>query len=588
MNLALVFIIGLISFVPLIYFPNPGYDALLIPFNIFMWEIAAASIFFAGFYAFKHRIIWTPKHGLWLLALPAGIILSGFVTGIVRPVDWMFRLCGILMGLLFFFSLFQFRVNRRTLDNAIYIILASMMTNAIISFLQLFPGRTLFGLIPHPAVPQAVGVFMQPNILASAMVTGVLLGIYQVSSPGFAYRGLLIKTLCYAALFSTTAIVLASGSRIGLLTLIIALPIMLASRHKQLSQKRPLASIAFLMVIAGCSTGLMISDGSLKAYSKLERLAEQGTEARVHLYRIGWDIFTDAPLFGHGIGSFQSTFHEKAAEYMEARGGVPLIGDARFTHPHNEMLFWAIEGGSIAVAGILIAATIFLFQAHRLGRERGLALLALLIPISLHTQTELPFYSSVYHWLLFSFLAYMLFLPLCMRHRFKKQNPKLIAVPATGSAVLIATLFFGVSTFSASRDITRLLLYKEINLSDLRAAQDNLYFNELATQLSLKVLLNQDLTHNTYHWTQTYIDWTEDFIKKVPDISSFHDLALAYNHLGMHSKASDIIKRGLYLFPRNPVISGTVEKLKNSQSSPPQAFQLDSEKKNRGFTTLPN
>lgn len=561
MSRAFLFIIALISFLPLLYFPTPGHDALLLPFNIFLWEIAAASIFFAGLYIYKNRVGILPQNALFFLALPAGIILSGFITGIERPVDWLFRLAAILLGLCFFFSLFQFQANRRTLDNAIYIILAGLLANAVISFLQMMPGRPLFGVIPHPATPRAVGVFMQPNILASAMVTTVLLALYQISSPGFPKRALLIKAIAYAALFSATVIVFSTGSRIGLLGIVLSLPTLVAARYKLLARRRRQTLASLAIFVAGFGIGMTISEGALNAYSKLERLAETGTEARLHVYRISWNLYTEKPLFGHGIGSFQSAFHEHAADYMHARGDKPIIGDARFTHPHNEFLFWAIEGGSLALLGILVVIALALLQAWRLGRERGLALVSLLLPIALHTQTELPFYSSIFHWLLFLFLAYLLFAPMCKQTHIKLSEYAIAPFPAAAMAILLATLMFCTSTFSTARDLTRTLLYKEVNLQNLRDAQDNLYFNELATLLTLKVLLNEDLTQGTQHWTQAYINWTEEYLQHVPETSSYHDLALAYNHLGMKEKAIETINRGLYLYPQHPVISSALEKI---------------------------
>ncbi len=567
MNQAFLFIISLFSLLPLLYFPSPGHDALLLPFNIFLWEVAAASIFFAGLYIYKNRIIVLPRHALYFLALPACIVLSGFFTSLERPVDWLFRLAAILIGLMFFYSLFQFQAKRRTLDNAIYIILAGLLANALISFLQMMPGRPLFGVIPHPATARAVGVFMQPNILASAMVTAVLLALYQISSPGYDKRNVLIKFLCYSTLFSATLIVFSTGSRIGLLGIIFALPLLVCARFRILSRHRKRALSTITIFLAGLGAGLTISEGTLNAYSKLERLADTGTEARLHVYRISLDLYSEKPFVGHGIGSFQSSFHEHAAEYMQIRGGSPLIGDARFTHPHNELLLWAIEGGSLALLGILTVLVLASLQAWRLGRERGLALLALLVPITLHTQTELPFYSSIFHWVLFLFLAFLLFNPMHNRFQIKAKDYVVISAPAVGMAVLISTLMFCTSTFGTARDLTRTLLYKEANLQELSEAQDNLYFNELATLLTLKVLLNEDLTQNTRHWTQTYINWTEQYLKYVPETSSFHDLALAYNHLGQRDKAIEVINRGLYLYPEQPVIKSALDKINSGEAT---------------------
>lgn len=565
MNRTFLLIVFLLTLLPLIYFPNPGHDALLIPFNIFLWEIAAASICFAGLYIYKHQVLVLPCHTLLILALPVGMVVSGFITGLDRPVDWMFRLATILMGLLFFFSLFQFQANRRTLDNAVYVILGGLLLNGVIAFLQTLPGRPLFGLIAHPETPRAVGVFMQPNILASVMVTGAALSLYQLSTPGFSRRSLLLKTLTFATLFACSFIVMTTGSRVGLIALVLSVPLVVAARFTLLRRTPIKALLAVALLVLGTGSGIATSDGFWKATSKLEQLADEGRDARPHLYRIAWDLYTDKPLAGHGIGSFQRVFHDRAAEYLEARGGEPLIGHARFTHPHNELLFWAVEGGSLALLGIVAILGATLMQLYRLGWQRGGAMLAILLPITLHTQVELPFYSSMYHWLLFLFLGFLVFRPLQRYRWLNWPSAALIPIPAATTALLLATVMFCTTTFGTSRDLTRFLLYKEINLDELRAAQDNLYFNEFATMLTLKALLNQDLTQGTQHWTQIYIDWIETYLRHTPETSSFHDLALAYHHLGMTDKAEATIERGLYLFPQHPVISSTYQKLEERE-----------------------
>ncbi|GAA0692996.1 oligosaccharyltransferase [Marinobacterium maritimum] len=569
MNRAFLFVIFLFTLLPLIYFPNPGQDALLIPFNIFLWEVAAATIFFGGLYIYKNKVLVLPRQALLILALPLGMILSGFITGLDRPVDWMFRLGAILMGLGFFFSLFQFQPNRRALDNAVYIILGGMLVNAIISIMQMIPSRPLEGLIAHPETPRAVGVFMQPNLLSSAMVTAILLALYQISSPGFGKRNSTIRLLCFATLLTAGFIVFSTGSRLGLISASISLPFLVATRSKLLLQHRTRFAASLVILTAGCIAGGLASSGTVKAYSKLERLIEAHSEARPHVYRIAWELYAEKPIAGHGIGSFQGVFHERAAEYINARGSKPLIGHARYTHPHNELLFWAVEGGSLALLGIATVVIAVLKQVWRLGWQRGGALLALSLPLTLHTQTELPFYSSIYHWLLFLFLAFMIFRPLQRYMVISRPEAALIPFPAASMAILLATLMFGTSTFSAGRDLTRFLLYKEMNIEELRRAQDSLYFNEFATMQTLKVLLNQDLTQGTQHWTQLYIDWMEVYLKQIPETSSFHDLALAYNHLGQKDKAVETIERGLYLFPQHPIISGAIEKI--NQLSPASA-----------------
>lgn len=547
----------LLAFIPLIQLSTPGQDPLLIPSNIFLWCVAAFFIGSATFLVYRNNTIILPGYTAWLLALPAGLVFSGLITGTERPVDWVFRIGAILTGIAFFFALFQFRQSRRQCDNAIYAILIALIFNGTIGYLQLMPGRPFIGLIEHPERPAALGVFMQANLQASMMVTGLLLAIYQITSPGFRNRHAAIQLIPALAIFICSSSVMATGSRIGLISMAITLPILFLARLPLLKKQWRWGCTIAVLVALGCGTGVAMSDGFFRAYSKLERLAEEGQDARPHIYRISWSLYTDKPIAGHGIGSFQSVFHQRAGEYMAARGGEPLIGHSRFSHPHNELLFWAIEGGSIALIGITLAACAVLIQLWRQGRQRGLALLALLTPITLHTQVELPFYSSTYHWLVFLFLAFLAFQYRRRSIEMRLSRAASVLIPSAGLAAIAGFLLIMYSTYNASRHLTLYMLKQDPDIRHLLAAQETLYFNELSNLLMYKAMLYTDLTNGTQRWTEGYIEWAESYLQQQPETSTFSDLALAYRHLGMAEKADNTLTRGLFIYPQHPDILNT-------------------------------
>lgn len=51
-----------------------------------------------------------------------------------------------------------------------------------------------------------------------------------------------------------------------------------------------------------------------------------------------------------------------------------------------------------------------------------------------------------------------------------------------------------------------------------------------------------------------FIKHAEPYLKKVPENTTFHDLALAYAAKGNADKAGQVIKTGLYLYPEHPII----------------------------------
>lgn len=549
----------ILIFIPIIQLPSPGFDQLLIPFNILLWCTAAVIIMAAGWLIHQKQQLILPQKSIFLYALPAGLIISGFIAGIVYPVEWLFRLGAILIGVLFLFALFQFKADRRKRDNALYALLAVLTWNGLISFIQMMPSRPLLGIVMHPERPSPLGFFMQPNLQASMMLTGVLVAAYLVSSPGFQGRNLAIKLLTYSSIAICTAIVMATGSRIGLIALITAVPLLLFARLPLLKRNRSYTALLITALTIGCSSGIAMSDGLYRAYSKLERLADEGKDARIHMYQIGVQAFAEKPLAGHGIGRFQSVFHQQGAEYLAAKGNEPLMGHSRFTHPHNELLLWAIEGGILAVSGILIAVAGVLLQLYKQGRQRGLAMLAILLPITLHTQVELPFYSSTMHWLVFLLLLFIALQPFQQIKPLHLSRLALSLIPVTTTLLAGIVIWLMVNTHQAAQHFTQFYLYNSKDIKHLQATQSSMYFQELGEIHIFKALLYTDISNNSHKWVEGYIQWATAYLEKTPEVSTMVDLAMAYYYLNNNEEALKQLQNGLKQFPQNPALLAAVE-----------------------------
>jgi O-antigen polymerase len=57
-----------------------------------------------------------------------------------------------------------------------------------------------------------------------------------------------------------------------------------------------------------------------------------------------------------------------------------------------------IEGGLFIIIGILTVMFVVVLALIRCGKQRSAGYVAMLIPITLHTQFEQPFYISSLHW----------------------------------------------------------------------------------------------------------------------------------------------------------------------------------------------
>lgn len=553
---------------PFYYQPNMGGEGLFLPYNASIW-IAGLLILAPGILTLmnSNRVV-IPRHTWLLMLFPAGLILGGFLTGIDRPSEWLIRLGVIAGGMLFWFSLFQHRLDRRQTDAATYLLMAGIMLQGMIGLIQMLPDNPLQHWIPWVSAKTApAGIYQQPNLHASMMATGLALAVYQGTTPAFSRLHWPFKALVLLTVLLCACNVMLSGSRVGLLGGLAALIFIFAGRYRQLARHKLITLGIVIAIAAGATMGTTINSGAIKAISKMDRLtAGEGvsSDARPHIYSIAWRSFLEAPLKGHGIGSFQKAFQDERPAYYADVPGYTL-DDKRFSHPHNELLFWMVEGGLLALLSIAAAAIAVLWQLIQMGWQRGIAMAGLLIPISLHTQVELPFYISNVHWFVFLFLLFLIFQP------GRKTKPLTMSTSArsicSASSLVLPSLLVVFLTHSllANAGLIQYLRSKGAELKHLQPGLNDFYFREISQYYLLRTLLYVDIRNGTQENTQSFIDWAEAFLAQIPDKQTYQDLARAYLHQGKRSQAIATLDEVHAIYPDDKRLTHYTEQVKEGK-----------------------
>ncbi len=537
---------------PLYYQQNLGGEGLYLPYNASTW-IAALFVTAAGLLlAMQRRSMVTPRYGLALCALPVGLLISGFVTGVGNPSEWLMRLGYVLGGFGFFIALFQFRLQRQHQDLALALLFCGIMLQALIGWIQLQQLPFFSALVPIARSSQPIAIFQQVNLTASYLATGLPLAIYLATRPGALQAPWLIRILPYCGLVLCSGVLLATGSRVGLLGGALGLLLALAGRRHFLIRHKRIALALGISLLLG--SGFLLSDKvenrSSFALNKIERMQQGGqADVRFSVYEISLDTIANAPLFGHGLGSFQSVWQAERGEFQDQHPDLDI--GPRYSHPHNELLFWLVEGGLVAVAGILLCAGAVAWRLVRLGSERGLLLAGMLLPIVLHTQVELPFYISSPHWFVVLFLLYLTF-----SLRPASLNLKLSQAARGLCTGLLLMLPVGVATFLlhtlvANAGIVNYMKSRGQQSAFLEPAIHNLYFSGQATYMMMKESLLIGYRLDDKQRSAGFIAWANEYLQRTPDIQLFYDLAGAYVHIGDHQKAQQALEHGLYIYRHN-------------------------------------
>lgn len=549
----LYFVLVVLVFFSQLYLEiNTGGSGLFMPYNIVIWLAVTWFIAFGIFSLYFATRIILPKLGYTLL-LSAGLIgplISGVITGIEMPIEWWFRILFIVGGLLFLLILFQARFSNKQIDFILVSVVVLAVVNCLLSISQIHLAESLPFLFVslHPLFP--TGFLQQLNTNASFLSTSVIICFYLASRPLLRNRTnkyLLVLMVLNVAL--SAYIVFYSASRVGTLSIIVGVSLILISRWRVFVKNKPPCAALILALVFGIGAA-MSSDSSTQLATKANSTF-QHANVRIGIYETSLELIRKEPILGYGIGSFSSQFVEQAGTYIQKHPETGLADMPALSHPHNEFLFWFIEGGIIAVLGIFAFCTAILTALVSIGFQRGGAYAALLFPIVLHTQVELPFYLSSLHWFLFLFICYVVLNHTKVSYAFLPSQVLRKTLALTSVLILCLGSLFLFNTLKANQGITQYWQQMNGQLSLLTEASQNLYFSRYAERNIMAVNGVDSLENNDVERVKLFINWAESYLELYPDYVIRTILIKAYKHLGDGDKTCSIMKKSLFLYPKN-------------------------------------
>lgn len=547
-------LLGLLFLPATLFFqPNLGGEGMSISHNITVWIAAVLIITAATLTMLKSKQFSYPTAWLAMAALPISIIMLGFIVDSFLPTQWLFRQLYILGGFLFLISLFQFRFTTRDVEKTLTILLLSGIVHGLYGVSQIFwPAIAPFLITPSKEIPYSV--FQQINIHASFQATILITGFYLLSRPVTLKSSPMLSLILLSSIFLSCFIVAYSGSRTGLIAAASGVIILTLCNWRCFLNRKTLSIAVFIAVTAALFLG---SQGIQRSTQKLGDLtdkssvgvSESGSNSRINIYKISFEVFKQQPVSGHGIGSFQKVWHDQKVDYLKRFPKANLPPD-RLTHPHNELMFWIVEGGVIAIGGILITVIAILYASFCCGWRRGVNYIALFIPIGLHTQVEFPFYISNIPWFLLLFLIYLI-----LRHRQKTKNlrfsrPAGIAIGAFSVTLCLSFTLLMLQTIQANNSIIKFLKTNMTEPALLKPALRNPFFQDTAEYHLVRIMLLRELNAQIGEFSPQFISWAKPFIEYTPLPQLYIDLSRAYLSTGQSSKALETIQKGVARYPK--------------------------------------
>ncbi|MFM4707609.1 PglL family O-oligosaccharyltransferase [Aeromonas caviae] len=526
---------------------NPGGAGLYLPFNAWGWIFASLVM----------------ALGLWHVTLSQRLVVSPLLTaqwlgGILLLLPMAYpgfelkdyaipRLLGLFAGLLFLASLYQWRFDREARDRLLYLLLGAVAIEALLGLVQyylLVPGNWI-GYDTQTNRPY--GIFQQPNVMASFMATGLSLAIW-LELRGDANPWL--KGLRYGVILATSLLLVVLQSRVGQLGGVMALLLLSAQLGRERRLGRMLALVALGILLGLASQYLMAG-----ARRGLEIYQSGGMRSIYWPYAA--KLIAQMPWTGWGYGSFESVFLH---HYMADKALNPAMVQIEYNldHPHNEFLYWAVEGGLAPMLGMVLMGGALLWRLSRAGWVKGAALLALVTPILLHTQTEYPFYHAIALWWALLLLLYAmdaeveeqdhgnwrdhLYRPWLLL-RFMAIAIPLIVIPFMLTAMHTAWV---VTKYERGGYKQPALLLDIVNPM---AWLTRVEFDVNAVRLMVGLQANNQAE------LEAYLDWGQAFVRHTPRANIYANMVIALNALGRTAEADNLRASALMLYPGEPLLT---------------------------------
>ena len=546
------FMLLLFLLAPLYYQPNLGGRGLELTFNISTWAVAISVICFSAYLVTLRKSIRLPSSYLFFIAVPVVIILNNLVTGTSQPVPFFFRELYILGGLFFFFALFQFRLRPYQIEWVLLAIALSTIAHSSIGILQVINPEILGDWFATKGDDVPRGIFQQINVQVSFLATGIAISIYLLSRPIARRFNPVVSSLVILSIGLSSYVIIYSGSRVGLLSLVISLLLLFIFRRKQLLQNKLLVACA---IIAITGSAILGQQGMQRSFEKTANIAQGvSRDVRINMYSIAFELIAQKPILGHGIGNYLRVWNLQTGDYYSRHPEAEL--PPYVTHPHNELVYWLIEGGVVIVLGILAAIIAVILGLVRCGPARAAGYIAILLPITLHTQVELPFYISSVHWFLWLFLIFVV-----MRHQLFSKILRTSAagiklIQACSLIVFVGSIYFLQHSARAQADIWNYATQQEASASRLEIALSNHYFGSKAEELAMRVSLYNAVAVDDREQIMQYVQWSSDRLAISPELKLFEDLNYAFTHLNDRVSQCNVIKLGLSMYPKNEALIG--------------------------------
>ncbi|MCA9375711.1 MAG: O-antigen ligase family protein [Candidatus Doudnabacteria bacterium] len=342
----------------------------------YVWDLATIRLYgvpllICGVALLHWRLVVAAFRKAWVASFGA---LGVLVVWVVVASDSLLALqqaTQIVAGVLLFVLLLV-RAHRGPSEHKVlWAFLITMCVQAILALIQFGVqevwGSVLLGVAAHtpgtlgvPVVEalsgrylRAYGMFPHPNILGAWLAVGAFAALWGVLR--FERRWMVLTTGVFALLLAGLVVTFSRSAWLALALAVVVWIISTAAVGTVPYWKRWIGPI----VVIGCVAVLLLTGLRPLLETRVgfdSRLEEKSVSERVQFFERGWDLFTQQPVMGYGLGHATVALHEYDAE----------LPGYLLQPPHVVGLVLLIELG---VVGLFLLFSLVVWLFHIVRRE---------------------------------------------------------------------------------------------------------------------------------------------------------------------------------------------------------------------------
>lgn len=550
--------------------PNYGGSGFEQPHNVVVAFLASILIGISFLKCIHTKKIYRSKLVIPMVLLVSSLIIPSLINYSPETQTFLIRFIPLLGIIFISFSISQFLTKKSTYLFILYIISISGLVQALYYLAQMH--LDLSSLTPYVAT-YPLGIFQQRNLLSTYLATTLLVSLYLALKTPYKeltpVKNILSISTLTLSILSAFYIISQLSSRAAIIGLILGLIFILIPFLKELHKKTTfLLMLIFFLLLT--STAYLQKQGLTTTYNKIiyalssfqKDPKKEEISPRIIIWQTSYATFLDKPFIGHGLGNFQKYYKEKHLAinqqlHKKNTGYSTKIG---LSHPHNELLFWAVEGGILPVVGIVTFLIYYVFILFKSNRRNALLWLGILSPIALQTLTSYPFYMSAPHLVVFIILI-SLSIGQPKKHHVFENMPLRISIMLATILFLVMSFLFTKNTLAGTYHYGLFRFTHFQNEQLLDAPLRSLVWNKAATeQKQYKNFLRDALAKNTQS-INNYIDWLKVQIQHNEAPTLYSHLTQAYLFLGYKKLAQETINTLRERYPATP--ESTIEQLES-------------------------